>query len=174
MTTFKLSENRREDRRRHLAEVEDPYEEELNEDEEQRQRDINGRVLIRGKDVHFGQSRQGFSAFYIGRGIFDTVLDDWTFFRHDVKKHSGKHKHQGGLVLFIIAGDGYSTVNGATIDWKQHDLVMLPIIPEQCEHQHFNRNPGEQAIWCAIGPGGLRRETGGGFTQSEASPDFGG
>ena len=32
---------------------------------------------------------------------------------------SGKHGHQGGLVIYVIDGTGYSVINGERVDWEK-------------------------------------------------------
>jgi gentisate 1,2-dioxygenase len=63
---------------------------------------------------------------------------------------SGQHRHQGGLGLFAIEGEGYSVVDDVRYDWKAGDFIMLPIKPEGCVHQHFSNHPGDSAKWLAV------------------------
>src|SRR5690242_9499378 len=79
--------------------------------------------------------------FYIARSS-DTgsALNQWLVFQHDIHTHSGKHRHQGGLAIFVLEGEGYTEVDGVRIDWEAGDLILLPIKPDGCEHQHFNRH----------------------------------
>ena len=40
-------------------------------------------------------------------GIYNDVpLQDWRIFVHDIKTHSGKHCHQGGLVIYVLESKG--------------------------------------------------------------------
>ena len=75
----------------------------------------------------------------------DTPLQHWRVFIHDIKTRSGKHRHQGGLVIYVLEGKGYSVVDGERKDWEKGDLVLLPMKPEGVEHQHFNLDPAEPA-----------------------------
>ena len=167
-----MAEDPREVRRQRLPVMDDAYQEDLLNDADQRQRDLEGQILIKGTDAPFEVFRQGRLAFYLGGNRFNTPLRDRDFFRHDIRTQSGMHTHQGGLVIFVVDGDGYTTVNKKPLNWKKYDLVLLPILPEEVAHQHFNRDPSNPAIWCAFIFHGMLRETGYNITQNERSPDF--
>jgi gentisate 1,2-dioxygenase len=64
--------------------------------------------------------------------------------------HSGKHRHQGGIMLYVIEGEGYTVVDGEKVEWEKGDLIVLPVKPDGCEHQHFNKEPGKPAKWMAF------------------------
>ena len=167
--------DRREIRRARLQEVSDPYVDELQEDERQRERDTNGTILIKGSEAGFELTRQGRLSFYLGEGGWEdpkTPLASRNFFRHDIRTQSGKHTHQGGIGIFVMEGIGYTTVNGESLDWKKYDLILLPNLPEQCEHQHFNRDPGNPAVWCAFIYESIRREAGNQVSQNTDSPEY--
>ncbi len=59
----------------------------------------------------------------------DTAATDWTCFIHDVKRQSGKHRHQGGIQLFVLEGEGYTVVDGEKVNWEKWDLIVLPVKP---------------------------------------------
>jgi hypothetical protein len=150
----------------------DPYAREIEDDEVRRQRDLNGHVLIKSSERPFDLTRQGRLAFYLGGEETDTPLLNRSFFRHDIRTQSGRHTHQGGLVIFVMEGNGYSTVNGVAVDWKQYDVILLPMIPELCEHQHFNKEPGKPAVWCAFIYESLSREYGNDVKQNTDTPEL--
>lgn len=164
----------REERRVRLTSAQNPYQAEIDEDASQRERDVNGDVLIKGSNVPFELTRQGRLSRYLSNEGENTPLSDRAFFRHDIRTQSGKHTHQGGIGIFVMEGLGYTTVNGQSLDWKKYDLILLPNIPEQCEHQHFNREPGRPAVWCAFIYEGSRREAGNQVTQNTDSPEYSG
>jgi gentisate 1,2-dioxygenase len=82
------------------------------------------------------------------------------------------HKHQGGLVIFVLEGEGYTLLNGQRVDWEKGDLLLLPIIPGGIAHQHFNRMPGSSCKWLAITYGPFSYIMGSMFEQKELSPDW--
>ena len=112
---------------------------------------MEGKVVIKSKDVKWEQNRQSLLKFYVhplrteGMGA-----PDWFVFINRIRKHSGKHRHQGGLGIFVLEGRGYTVVDGVRYDWEAGDLIILPVKPEGCEHQHFNLDPDKPSEWMAF------------------------
>ena len=118
------------------------YEQTMKWNAEQRRKRLEGKVVVRGQDNPFEQNRMGLVKFYSYPQVWDSLAaPDWMIAIHSVRRHSGKHCHQGGLILFILEGKGYSVVDGVRYDWEEGDCIILPVKPEGCEHQHFNANP---------------------------------
>ena len=89
-----------------------------------------GKVVVKAKDRPLESTRQGWLRHYLfDHVLHDTVLKDWRVLVHEIHKHSGKHTHQGGLVIFILDGEGYTIVDGERVEWKKGDLILLPIKP---------------------------------------------
>lgn len=115
------------------------------------QRQYERPLVVRFADRQFELSRQGRLLIYLHPNVFDdTCLDEWAVFMHDVRDVSGRHRHQGGLVLFIVEGEGYTVMEGERYDWKAGDLILMPLLPGGVEHQHFNPNPGQSVKWLAF------------------------
>jgi hypothetical protein len=138
-----------------------------------RDRAFGGRIVLRGAELPWQQTRMGRLGFYVNRAA-DTgsALQQWLVFQHDIRRHSGKHRHQGGLAIFVLEGEGYTVVNGERIDWEAGDLILLPILPGGCEHQHFNRYPDRPCKWIAFIHMPLQDETGFYLEQQEDAPEF--
>ena len=150
-----------------------PYELSMRLDREFQERQHKGRIVVRLVDCPQGLSRQGRLRFYLHRAVEDTVLRDWSVFTHEVRTHSGKHRHQGGLVIYVIDGKGYSVVDGERIDWAKGDLLLLPLRPSGVEHQHFNTDiGGKPALWMAFIHQGVREYVASEITQTEVSPEY--
>ena len=132
-----------------------------------------GAVVLHAKDTEWQQGRQG-RVRYISHFSFwhKQAAPGWMVFEQDIRRHSGKHVHQGGLNIFVLEGIGYSTVNGVRYDWKKGDLIVLPIQPGGCEHQHFNLREGEPCRWMAFVYRPLKDALGQEFRQVETSPDW--
>ncbi len=109
-----------------------------------------GKRVIKFKDLPWEVSKMAIVKFYSTTHKQDMAAPYWRSFLQRVDKHSGKHKHQGGLPIFILEGKGYSVVDGVRYNWKKGDLLLLPIKPGGCEHQHFNENPDEPVNWVAL------------------------
>jgi hypothetical protein len=141
--------------------------------QELRDRALTGKIVVKASDRPFRQNRQGFMRHYLARETLkDTALHNWAVFIHDVHRHSGKHRHQGGLAIFVLEGEGYTVVNGERIDWEAGDLILLPIQPGGCEHQHFNRYADQPCKWMAFIHRPLHDEVGLFIEQREESPDY--
>ncbi len=138
-----------------------------------RERSLAGKVVIKGSERPLEESRQGFLKYFLSReSVTDTALKDWSVFIHDIRRHSGKHRHQGGLAIFVLEGEGYTVVNGERIDWEAGDLILLPIKPNGVEHRHYSRRPGEPCRWIAFIHMPLQDETGFYLEQQEDAPDY--
>jgi hypothetical protein len=131
-----------------------------------------GSIVIKASDVPWQTNRQGKLAYYLHDEIKDTALQDWRVFAHEIQTHSGRHTHQGGLVLYVTKGKGYTVVNGVREDWSVGDLIVLPVQPGGCEHQHFNEDPAEASEWVAFLFVPLQYATGALFEQNENSPNW--
>lgn len=115
------------------------------------QRNLKGKLLIKGTEREWEVSKQSRSKFFLYPKYFsETVLQEWFLFMQDIKTHSGKHRHQGGLAILVLEGRGYSILDGQRKDWKKGDLILLPIKPNGVEHQHFNIEPGTPCRWMAF------------------------
>jgi quercetin dioxygenase-like cupin family protein len=138
------------------------------------ERQRSGRIVVRLADTPQELMRQGYLRYYLdsGRRVRDTPLQNWSVFTHEVRKISGKHRHQGGLIIYVIDGRGYSVVDGERVDWEKGDLVLLPMKPGGVEHQHFNLDPANPAIWVAFIHIPIQEYLASDLQQTENSPDF--
>lgn len=148
------------------------YEAALIRDREYAERQNTGRIVVKLDDCPQELVRQGRLRFYLDHLVTDTPLREWVVFTHEVRTHSGKHRHQGGLVIYVIEGKGYSVVDDERIDWAKGDLLLLPLRENGVEHQHFNSQPGTPAVWMAFIHQPIRDFVASEMTQSEISPEF--
>jgi mannose-6-phosphate isomerase-like protein (cupin superfamily) len=114
-----------------------------------------GQVLVRLEDREYFNTRQGKLLYYLNG---------------DIHKNTPLQRHQGGLVIYVIEGEGYSVVDGERVDWKAGDLLLLPIKKGGVEHQHFNANPGSECHWVAFSYMPFFDHNASEFTQTEVSP----
>ena len=136
-------------------------------------RQRSGPVVIASEDRPLQVNRQGTLRYYLAPLSYpDTPLQDWLVFENHVRTHSGKHRHQGGLVIYVIEGEGYSVVDGERVEWKAGDLLLLPIRPGGVEHQHFNKHAGATCRWIAFCHMPQMDHLAMEMTQIEISPDF--
>ena len=135
-------------------------------------RQLTAKPVIKSDDREWTLCRQGYVKFYLNPTEFsDTMLSDWCVFTFDVRKQSGKHKHQGGLIIFPIEGEGATEVNGELLEWKAGDMILLPIEPGGCEHKHYQRGD-KPATWLAILYMPQWDHCGSEMTQVELSSEF--
>ena len=98
-----------------------------------------GKVVIKASERPYWVDRMAARCrFYLNHYYEDTVNPDWRMFIHDIVTQSGSHRHQGGLALFVIEGKGATYMNGVKYEWEKGDLILLPVVPGEIEHQHIN------------------------------------
>lgn len=129
---------------------EDTYEQAVRFFADARRRSLEGKVVIKGKECPWQKTRQGYLQFLLTPWSQDASMRNFFVFLHDIRRHSGKHVHQGGLAIFVLEGEGYTVVNGRRFDWEKGDLILLPIEPGGIEHQHFNKREGKPCRWLAL------------------------
>ena len=140
--------------------------------EYRRQRE-QGKIVIRGVDVPWEQSRQALLKYYVHPQIWDELaVPYWLIFQQEIRKQSGRHRHQGGLGIFVLDGRGYTVVDGVRYDWEGGDLIILPMKPDGCEHQHFNLEPDKPSHWLALIFSPFFDAAGNDLEQKEETPDW--
>ena len=153
-----------------------PYERVMAQRKALAERNLTGPVVIDCTQQEWFQARQGKLKFFLDPVSFkNTPLQQWRVFIHDIKTKSGKHRHQGGLVIYVLEGKGYSIVEGERKDWEKGDLVLLPMKPGGVEQQHFNTDPNSPAKFVAVEPNwleGVSVDRGCGFEQLEDAPEY--
>ncbi len=111
----------------------------------------DGKIVIKGEDISWEQNPMSLIKPYTHPVNWDELgVPGWIIFRHFIRKHSGSHRHQGGLGIFVLDGKGYTLIDGMRHDWEKNDLIIIPVVPGGCEHQHFNLEPGKPAEWLAF------------------------
>ena len=150
------------------------YEQLMRSREEFVARQMNSPLVIKDSDRDWTLCRQGYVKFYLNPEEdfkLKPMLQDWCVFQFDVRKQSGKHRHQGGLIIFPLEGEGATEVNGELLEWKAGDMILLPIVPGGCEHKHYQRSK-EPAKWLAILYMPQWDQCGSEMTQMELSYEF--
>ena len=94
-----------------------------------RERARDGTIVVKGDELPWEQNRNSRSKFYFHRQKPDTALMNVTMFVQDIQSHSGEHRHQGGVVIYVLEGEGWTTVDGVEHHWKKGDLLLLPSNP---------------------------------------------
>src|SRR5947207_1875722 len=147
-----MAEIERTRERERPALEDNPYERSMRSRQEFTDRNLTGQIVVTAAERETFQARQGKLKYYLCPVSYkDTPLQQWRVFTHEIATVSGKHRHQGGLVIYVLKGKGYSVVDGERWDWEKGDLVLLPMKPGGVEHQHFNLEPEQgPALWAAF------------------------
>lgn len=143
----------------------------------QREQRKNGLQLIKESGLPLENNRQGLMRWYMHPAITDTVLSTLCFFEQEIPpgSRSGRLKFQGGQVILILEGSGYTMLDGVKHAWEAGDILNLPARSDGIIVQHFNTDPEKPAKFVAAEPNwfacvGVDR--GCGFEQIEDSPDY--
>jgi len=164
------------DRKAKLAEL-NHWEELLKLRDRQREQTRNGIQVIKEAELPQEVSRHGLLRWYLHPTIKDTCLSVLLFYQQEIPpgSRSGRLKFQGGQVMMITEGRGYTTIDGVKHPWKAGDVLNLPLRADGIIVQHFNADPGNPAKFVAAEPNWLECVTvdrGCGFEQLEDAPEY--
>jgi hypothetical protein len=151
----------------------DDYEPTLKHFFDERDQALAAKIIVAGDERQWIQSRGGWAKTYINSAFDPTSpTKDWILFMQKFRTHNCKHRHQGGLVIYVIEGQGYTEVDDEVVEWKAGDLLLLPIKENGVEHRHHNKRPGESCRWMAFIYMPYCRELGFYIEHKEDSPDY--
>ena len=143
----------------------------------QRAQRKNALQVIEEQELPLESNRQGLMRWYMHPSITDTALTTLLFFHQEIPPggRSGKLKFQGGQVMLIIEGKGYTMIDGVKYPWEMGDVLNLPLRNNGIIVQHFNSDPDKPAKFVAAEPNwfsctGVDR--GCGFEQLEDAPEY--
>jgi hypothetical protein len=164
------------DRKAKLAEL-NHWEELLKLRDRQREQTRNAIQVIKEAELPQEVSRHGLLRWYLHPAIKDTCLSVLLFYQQEIPpgSRSGRLKFQGGQVMMITEGRGYTTIDGVRHLWKAGDVLNLPLRADGIIVQHFNADPNNPAKFVAAEPNWLECVTvdrGCGFEQLEDAPEY--
>ena len=144
--------------------------------DEQRQEKSSGIQVVRRKDLPAELNSQGIMRWYMHPAIKDIVLSTLAIYEQVIPpdSRSGRLQFQGGQIIFVVEGSGYTTIDGVKYKWKPRDVLNLPLKKEGIIVQHFNNGEGEARL-LVVEPNlyaATSVDRGCGFEQLEQSPDF--
>src|ERR1700739_4614813 len=144
------------DRKSKLAET-NHWDEILALRDRQRAQTKNGIQVIKQSELPQEVSRQGLMRWYMHPAIKDTVLSVLLFFEQEIPpgSRSGRLKFQGGQVILIVEGRGYTGSDGGKHPGKAGDLLNLPLRADGITVQHFNTDAEKPARFVATEPNWL-------------------
>lgn len=132
--------------------------------------------LVKGSELPWEWNRQGKMKWYLHPALMNRAIRSLMVYIQEIPplSNTGKQKHQGGLVHYILEGRGYTMLNGKKHDWEEGDCVILPTLPEGVEYQHFNTDPDKPVVFIAAQANlfdALGVDMGSGFEQLEDAPE---
>ena len=145
--------------------------------DQQRKERTNGIQVVRRKDLPPESNSQGIMRWYMHPGIKDLVLSTLSAYEQEIPpgSRSGRLQFQGGHVMFIVEGSGYTVIDGVKYPWEKRDVVNLPLRKDGITVQHFNSSPDTPVRFLLVEPNlfdatGVDR--GCGFEQLENAPGY--
>ncbi len=117
---------------------------------DRRKKNREGKVHIKYSQAEWQMAKMGKTLYYAHPMMQDHAIRDWCVFLHEIRWKAGRHTHQGGVLIYILQGTGYTTMDGERVDWKAGDLLVLPIQPGGVSHQHFSTDKDRPARFVAF------------------------
>ena len=143
----------------------------------QREERRDGLQVVKESELPLEVNRQGQMRWYLHPDIRDTVLSTLMFFEQEIPpgSRSGRLKFQGGQVMMILEGRGYTVVDGVRHSWEAGDVLNLPLRADGITVQHFNSDLDQTAKFIATEPNWFHAtgvDRGSGFEQLEDAPEY--
>jgi gentisate 1,2-dioxygenase len=141
----------------------------------QRQMAAKGLRVVHGKDRPLERNRNGLMKWYMHPMLDDTVTKALIVFVQEIPPASrtGKQKTQGGMVLYVLEGNGFTMLDGTKHEWSQGDVLNIPQRDIGVTLQHFNGSPDRAARLLSVQPNLVHSvgvDRGAGFEQLEDAP----
>jgi glyoxylate utilization-related uncharacterized protein len=132
--------------------------------------------VVKGKELEWEMNPQGKMKWYLHPSLRDRI-QTFLFYIQEIppKSSSGKQKHQGGKVVFILEGKGHSQIGDRTVNWGQYDYIGIPRMRDGIAYQHFNDDSKNPARFIVVEPNFypiLGMDMGAGFEQLEIAPEY--
>lgn len=143
--------------------------------DEQRTRNATGRDVIKGASLPREENAFGRMRWYLHPSIKDTLLSTLMFYSLEIPPggRTGRLKTPGDECILIVAGRGYTLIDGVEHPWKAGDMLGLPIRPEGLVIQHVNEERSLAAHMVVARPNtvdALGVDRGSGFELYEEAP----
>jgi gentisate 1,2-dioxygenase len=145
--------------------------------DQQRAQRASAVQVVRRRDLPLESNSQGQMRWYMHPAIKDIALSTLSIYEQEIPAHSrsGRLQFQGGQIIFVIEGKGYTVIDGVKHPWKTRDVLNLPLKKEGIIVQHFNTAEDQAARLLVVEPNLYAATTvdrGCGFEQMEAAPTY--
>jgi len=132
--------------------------------------------VVKEKDLPLETNPMGQMRWYLHPNLKDTVVNVMMVYQQEIPpgSRSGRLKFQGGQVIMILDGKGYTSIDGVKHTWKKGDVLNLPLRDEGIIVQHFNTDSLVTAKFLAVEPNWFEATTvdrGCGFEVMEEAPE---
>ena len=77
---------------------------------------------------------------YLHPCIAYAAVQTHVFYRQEIPvgSRSGLQRHGGDIIFKILQGEGYTEVDGVRYEWKQFDVMTLPLLRNGVVFRHVN------------------------------------
>lgn len=133
--------------------------------------------LIRGDDLPWEVNAHGKMKWFLHPSLEGLALRNLLLYVQEIPpgSRSGRQKCQGGVLFYVLQGQGYTLLDRSKHPWKAEDVINLPIREEGIEYQHVNTDPDQPALLVACEPNFvdiLGVDKGSGFEEIEPAPEY--
>lgn len=106
------------------------------------------KMIARKKDAQLKPARSGGRRLeVVSPRLGFPVRTMLTFYREiPPGGQSGTHRHRNEAIIYIVKGRGYTIVENERVDWKEGDILCIPVM---AWHTNVNLDPDEPALFLA-------------------------
>ena len=145
-------------------------------DQQREQKRSAMQVLKRG-ELPVELNPHGLMRWYLHPFIDDTAITALIFYSQEIPpgSRSGKQKHPGELMFYVVSGRGYTLIDGVRHPWKADDVICIPTREGGVVYQHFNedRERPAELVACELNQAQrLGVDRGSEFDELEAAPEY--
>lgn len=142
-----------------------------------RQRSSRKTVVVKGRELPWETNQHGIMRWYMHPLIPETAHQSSLIYEQRIPagSRSGRQQQQGGAVIFIISGSGYTVLDGHRYDWAAGDCLQLPIREDGVIFQHVNDDDSHEVRLLYVEANlieALGVDRGAGFEQLMPAPEY--
>ena len=143
----------------------------------QRKETYGAMQVVKEKDLPLETNQMGQMKWYLHPNLKDVVVNPMLVYQQEIPpgSRSGRIKFQGGQVILVLEGKGYTLIDGVKHTWEAGDVLNLPLRPRGIVVQHFNTDPNVTVKFVATEPNWTECtfvDRGSGFEQLEDAPEY--
>lgn len=107
---------------------------------EERRRVAVGRNLISRDDCPMELTPLGHLRWYLSPELAEPTVKALYRFELEIPpgSRSGRWFHQGGIVHYVLEGEGHTIIESVSHEWSAGDVIAIPVRLDGIEFQHIN------------------------------------